>query len=48
MFLLVEVVRRGRRVNPRMEGMVHLAGMVMLLALMVFLSVHDVRGILVG
>ncbi len=47
-FVLIEAVRRGRRINPRFEGMVHLGGMVLLLALMAVVSVHDVRGILAG
>lgn len=42
MFLLVELVR-GKRVPPEKEGYVHLAGMVLLLGLMVFVMYNDIR-----
>lgn len=41
-FLLVELVR-GKRVPPEKEGYVHLAGMVLLLGLMVFVMYNDIR-----
>ena len=40
-FLLVEVVR-GKPVPPDKEGLVHLAGMVALMALMVFVMFNDI------
>ena len=42
MFLLVELVR-GKRVPPEKEGYVHLAGMILLLGLMVFVMFNDIR-----
>jgi len=41
LFVLIEAVR-GRRIEPEREGMVHLIGMLMLLALMAFLIVQDI------
>lgn len=41
LFVLFEAVR-GRRVDPAREGMVHLVGMMMLLALMVFITYQDI------
>jgi regulator of sigma E protease len=40
-FVLIEVVR-GRRVDPAREGLVHLVGFAMLLALMVVITYHDI------
>ncbi len=41
-FILAELVR-GKRVPPEKEGYVHLAGMVLLLGLMVFVMYNDIR-----
>ncbi len=41
-FVLIEIIR-GRRVDPKRERLVHAAGMVVLLALLVVLTVRDVR-----
>ncbi len=41
-FLLIEAVRR-KRVDPDKEGMVHLVGMMLLFALMIFVVFNDVR-----
>jgi regulator of sigma E protease len=41
LFVLIEAIR-GRRVEPQREGMVHLVGMLMLLALMAFLIFQDI------
>lgn len=43
-FLFVEVIR-GKRIPPEKEGYVHLAGMMMLLGLMVFVMYNDIRRI---
>ena len=43
-FLIIEAIRR-KPVPPEKEGMVHFAGLVLLMLLMVFLSVSDVRGL---
>lgn len=42
LFLLLELVR-GKPVDPEMEGMVHMAGMALLMAFMVFVLYHDIR-----
>ena len=41
-FLLIEAVR-GKRVSPEKEGLVHLIGMVLLMALMVFVLFNDLN-----
>lgn len=41
LFVLIEAVR-GRRIDPAREGLVHLAGMVVLLMLMVIITYQDI------
>ncbi len=41
LFMLVEVVR-GKPVSPEKEGMVHFAGLVVLMVLMVFIMYNDI------
>lgn len=48
LFVLIEVLRGGRRVSPEKEGLVHLAGMVVLLGLMFFVAYGDVSRIVDG
>lgn len=43
-FILIELITR-KRVPPDKEGMIHLAGLVLLLALMVFIMANDIRQI---
>ena len=38
----LEVVRRGKRLDPRYEGMIHLAGMAVLLILVVIITWNDI------
>lgn len=47
LFIFVELLRGGRRIAPEKEGMVHFAGMVVLLALMAVITFFDV-GRLIG
>ncbi len=47
-FVLLEWVRRGRRVSPQVEGYVHAAGMAVLLALIVIISIGDIQRIIGG
>ncbi|MDD3254039.1 MAG: site-2 protease family protein [Lachnospiraceae bacterium] len=42
LFLLIELVR-GKPVDPEKEGMVHMAGMILLMTLMVFVLFNDIR-----
>lgn len=46
-FLVIEAIRR-KPVPPEKEGMVHFAGLVLLMLLMVYLTVSDVRGLVNG
>ena len=42
LFILIELVR-GKPMDPEKEGMVHLAGMMFLMALMVLVLFNDIR-----
>jgi regulator of sigma E protease len=44
-FLIIEAVR-GKPVNPEKEGMIHFAGMVLLMILMVFVAYNDILKII--
>ena len=44
-FLFLELLR-GKPMDPEKEGMVHLAGMMVLMALMLFVLFHDVQKLL--
>jgi regulator of sigma E protease len=41
-FVVLEVLRRGQRVDPRKEGFVHLLGMLLLIGLMIFVFYSDI------
>ncbi len=41
-FVLLEVVRRGKRVSPRTEGLVHLIGFMMLIGLILVITYFDI------
>ena len=47
LLFLVEVIRR-RRLDPRLEGRIHLVGLMILLALMVVIMGNDIRRIFTG
>ncbi len=47
-FVLLEVLRRGKRISPRVENMVHLVGLALLLALIVIISYHDIMRLIRG
>lgn len=42
-FVALEGVRRGRRVNPQIEGVIHFVGLMLLITLMIIVSYQDVR-----
>jgi len=44
-FLLLEVVRGGRRLNPRYEGLVHFAGFAFLIGLMLIIAYFDLMNL---
>ena len=47
-FVLFEMITRGKRVPPEKESLVHLAGMVALLGLMVLIAWQDIARLLTG
>jgi regulator of sigma E protease len=47
-FVLIEVLRGGRKIAPEKEGLVHLAGMVVLIGLMFVIAFSDIRRIVSG
>ena len=47
-FVILEALRGGRRVDPRKERLVHIIGMAVLLSLMLFVSYFDLLRILSG
>jgi regulator of sigma E protease len=47
-FALIEWARRGKRVPPEKEAMVHALGMIALLGLMLLITFSDIRNILLG
>ncbi len=42
-FVVLEILRRGKRVSPAREGLIHLIGMAILLTLMVIVTYYDLR-----
>lgn len=48
LFVLIEVLRGGRKIAPEKEGLVHLAGMVVLIGLMFVIAFSDIRRIVSG
>jgi regulator of sigma E protease len=47
-FVLVEWVRRGKRISPKTEGLVHAIGFVLLIGLMVVVTYQDIIRIVSG
>lgn len=47
-FVIVEILRGGKRIPPEKEGLVHLAGLALLLMLMFFVAFNDVSRIVDG
>ena len=47
-FVLLEWVRRGKRVSPRIEGLVHMIGFAMLIGLMLLVTYQDIIRIISG
>ena len=43
-FIIIEMIRR-KKVHPGKEGMVHFAGLVLLMALMVIVMANDIKNI---
>jgi regulator of sigma E protease len=47
-FVLIELVRGGRKISPEKEGVVHFAGFLILIGLMFFIAFRDIDRILGG
>jgi regulator of sigma E protease len=47
-FVFLEVVRRGKRVSPRTEGLIHYIGFIMLIALILVITYFDVVRVISG
>ena len=47
-FVVLEWVRRGRRVPPEKEGLVHLIGFVVLISGIILITANDIRTLLIG
>ena len=45
LFVLIEVLRRGKRVSPQREAIVHLIGMAVLLGFVLLVTINDVSNI---
>ena len=48
MFVLVEILRRGRRIAPQKEALVHFAGLVLLMTFVVVISYFDIARLIRG
>ncbi len=47
-FVIIEILRRGKRISPEKENLVHMAGFVVLLGLLVLVSFSDLSRIFSG
>jgi len=47
-FVVIEGIRRGKRISPKKEGLVHLIGFIMLLLLFVVVGYNDIMRIFEG
>ena len=47
-FVVLELLRRGKRVSPRVEGLVHSVGFVLLLGVMALVTYQDILRIISG
>jgi regulator of sigma E protease len=47
-FVFIEIARRGKRISPEREGLVHLVGFALLIGLIAVISVQDVTRIIKG
>ena len=47
-FVLLEWVRRGKRITPKVEGLVHLVGFAMLITVMLVVTYQDILRIISG
>ena len=45
-FVVLEMMRRGRRVSPKTEGLVHMIGFALLMSLVLVITYHDILNII--
>ena len=48
MFVLIEWVRRGKRISPQREGFVHLVGFAIVIGLVIVISYSDIMRLVNG
>ena len=48
LFILIEGARGGKRISPRTEGIIHMAGFAALIGLIVVMSYFDILRIVSG
>ena len=48
MFVVIEWVRRGKRVSPKKEGLVHLVGFAVLIGLILVITFFDITKVASG
>ena len=48
MFVLIEWVRRGKKISPKREGMVHMVGYLLILILVGVISYFDIVRLVSG
>jgi regulator of sigma E protease len=41
-FVFIEWIRKGKKISPRVEGMVHFAGFILLIGLMLIVTYQDI------
>jgi regulator of sigma E protease len=47
-FVVLEWIRRGKRISPKREGLVHLVGLVLLMGFVIWISYYDILRIVRG
>lgn len=47
-FVVLEILRRGKRISPEKEGLVHLIGFALMISLVVFITYFDILRIISG
>jgi len=48
LFVLIEAIRGGKRISPKTEGFIHMAGFAVLIALIILMSYIDITRIITG
>ena len=41
-FIIIEILRFGKPVNPKIENYIHTIGMILLMILMLYVTIHDI------